>query len=168
MQLQTRQRPHVIDSALDALLQRERLVRTRDDNHHLARVKHRLNADRQRHSGHLVDVVVEEARVCHNGIIGQRLDSCARGETRSWFVKGNVAVWTDAAEEELNAAGALDLFFVGDAFGFEVLRVAIENVYVGRVDVDVGKEVSVHEGVVGFGVIAWDADVFVLLYSHYF
>lgn len=73
-----------------------------------------------------------------------------------------MSVGPDAAEEELDAAYVLDFLLVRDALGFEVGGVAVEDVDVGRVDVDVREEVLVHEGVVGFGVVARQADVFVL------
>lgn len=65
------------------------------------------------------------------------------------------------AHEQLDAAGALDLLLVRDTLLLEVLGVAVQDVDVGRVDIHVAEEVLVHEGVVGFRVLAWDADVLV-------
>ena len=62
-------------------------------------------------------------------------------------------------EEELNAAGGLNLPLVLLALLAEVLRVAVEQVHVGRVDVNVLEEVVPHEGVVALGVVAGQAAV---------
>jgi len=65
-------------------------------------------------------------------------------------------------QEELNTACALDLFLVGYAFFFQILCIAVQDVDVRGIYVDVAEEVLVHEGVVRLGVLAWNADVFVL------
>lgn len=161
VQLQARQGPHVVDALLDAALQRERLALADDDDHHLARLEHRLHAHRQGHARHLVNVAVEEARVGQDGVVGERLDARAAGERRAGLVEGDVAVLADAGQEEVDAAARLDGVFVGDALGLEVGRVAVEDVHVGGVDVDVGEEVLPHEGVVRLGMVARDAHVLV-------
>ena len=77
-------------------------------------------------------------------------------------IEGNVAVRTYPAEEELDAACSFDLFFVGYAFCFEIWCVAVQNVDVCGVYVDVREEVFVHEGVVRFWVLTRQAYVLVL------
>lgn len=47
-----------------------------------------------------------------------------------------MAVFADSAEEELDAAVGFDSGFVGVAFADEVFGVAVEDVYLGRGDVD--------------------------------
>lgn len=73
-----------------------------------------------------------------------------------------MSIWSDAAEEEVNAADTLDLGFIFDTFGFEVGGVPVEDVDVGGVDVYVREEVLVHECVVAFGVFSGDANIFIL------
>ena len=73
-----------------------------------------------------------------------------------------MAVLADAGEEEVDAAVLADEGFVAGAFGWEGGGVAVEDVGVAGVDVDVGEEVGPHESVVAFGVVAGEADVFVL------
>jgi hypothetical protein len=77
-----------------------------------------------------------------------------------------VAVGSDATEEEVNSAVGFDCCFVGYAFGFEIWCVAVQDVDVFWVDVDVGEEMIVHECVVGFGVLAGDPNVFILLLKY--
>lgn len=48
-----------------------------------------------------------------------------------------MAVGPDAADEELDAAGPRDFPLVVETLGFQVGRVAVEDVHVGGVDVDV-------------------------------
>lgn len=162
MQLQTTQRPHMIDTSLDALLQRQRLVYPRNNDNHFPRLQHGLDTHRQSHLGNLLEIVAEESTVGDDGVISERLDTRARCERGPRLVEGDVTVWSDSPEEEVDAAGGLDRGFVGETFGFEVWSVAVEDMDVARVDVHVGEEVRVHERVVGFGVLARDADVFIL------
>lgn len=138
----------MVHALLDTPLQRKRLLRSQNNRHDLARLEHSLDADGEGQTGHLVDVVAEEARVGEDGVVGERLDAGAGGERRPGLVEGDVAVLADAREEEVDAADGLDLGLVGDALGFEVWVLAVEDVYVLGVDVYVGEEVLPHEGVV--------------------
>lgn len=148
VQLEAGERPHVVDALLDAVLEGEGLALADDDDDDLAGLEDGLDADGQGHAGHLVDVVVKEARVGEDGVVGQRLDAGAAGQAGAGLVEGNVAVLADAGEEEVDAADALDGVLVGDALGLEAGGVAVEDVDVVGVDVDVGEEVFPHEGVV--------------------
>lgn len=128
-------------------------------------IKHGLNADRQCHSWHLIEIVSEEPRVRQYGVVGKRLHACPRLEAGTWFIKGNVSVRSNAAEEQLDATDTLDLVLELLTFGFEIWCVAIEDVDVIGVYIDVGEEVLVHEAVIAFRVIPWDANIFVLIGS---
>ena len=66
----------------------------------------------------------------------ESFDPGPRHQARSGLVEGDVAVGPDAADEELDAAGLGDLPFVLLTLGLKARRVAIEDVHVGRVDVD--------------------------------
>ena len=99
VQLQRRQRPHVVDAVLDAALQRERLVRARDNNDDLARVQDGGDADGQRHARHFAEVVAEEARVGEDGVVGQCLDPRARLQARARLVECDVPVRPDPSQE---------------------------------------------------------------------
>jgi hypothetical protein len=73
-----------------------------------------------------------------------------------------VPVCADSSEKQIDPANSFDLGFECGALGFEIGRVAVEDVDVLAGDVDVGEEVWEHEGVVRFGVVAGEVDVFVL------
>lgn len=151
----------MVDALFDALLQRKRLALAQDDDNHLAGLEHGLDTNRQGHARHLADVVVKEARVGQDGVVGKRLDTRAAGQAGAGLVEGNVAVLADARKEQVNAAGPLNGILVGDALGLQVGRIAVEDVHVGGVDVYMREEVLPHEGVVRLGMVAGDAHVLI-------
>lgn len=148
VQLEAGERPHVVHSLLDTLLQSKCFACSQDDDDDLSSLENSLNTDRQRHSRDLTQVIVEEAGVGQDGIIRQGLDAGSAGETGSGLVERNVSVLANAGHEEVDASRGLDGFLVGDALGLGVNGVAVENVHVGRVDVYVGEEVLPHKGMV--------------------
>ncbi len=77
------------------------------------------------------------------------------------FVETDVAVCSDAEDLEVDASGGGDFIFVVGAVCRDVGGVAVRDVDVLFLDVDVLEEVFPHEGVVGLGVVAGDVDVFV-------
>lgn len=128
-------------------------------------VKHSLDANRQGHLGHLVQVIAKEPRICKNSLIGKCLDTSTRLEAGAWFVEGNVAIGTNAAKEQLDAADTADLVFVALAFGLEVSGISVEDVDVVWFHIDVGEEVLVHEAVIAFWMVARNANILVLIGS---
>jgi hypothetical protein len=68
----------------------------------------------------------------------------------------------------LNATDLLDFLFVLLTFGLKVRRIAVQNVDIAWVHVDMGKEMLVHEAVVTLRMVPRDAHVFVLAWSAYF
>lgn len=71
-------------------------------------------------------------------------------------------VRSNAAQEEVDPTVGLDSSLVGHALGFQVWGVAIEDVDVLRVDVDVREEVLVHERMIGLWVFAGNTNVLIL------
>lgn len=123
-------------------------MRARNDDHDFSSFEDGLYAHGQCHFGYFVEVIVEESRIGDDGVVRERLDSCAGFQTRARLVECDVAIWTDAAQKKLNAAGALDLLFVRDAFGFEIWRISVQDVDVCWVDVNMAEKMLVHEAVV--------------------
>ena len=70
------------------------------------------------------------------------------------------------AQEELNATKLCNFSLVFVAFLLQIGRIAVEDVYVGRVDVDVAEEVLPHEAVVRLGMVARQANVLVHVERH--
>ncbi|KFY08909.1 hypothetical protein V491_08397, partial [Pseudogymnoascus sp. VKM F-3775] len=98
----------MIHPTLNTPLERQRLMRPRDNYQHLSSLQHSLYAHRQRHLRHLLHVSAEEARIGKNSIIRQSLDAGATSQGGAGLVKGDVAVWPDAAEEEVNSTDLAD------------------------------------------------------------
>ena len=162
MELQAGQSPHVVDTCLNAALESEGLPGTKDDDDDLAGLENGLDTDGQGHARDLAQVVVEEARVREDGVIGKRLDTSARRQAGARLVECDVPVLTDTAEEEVDATHSLDLGLVLDALGFQIWRVAVQNVHIVGVDVHVREEVLPHEAVVALRVVPGDPDVLIL------
>lgn len=118
----------MVHAALDGLAEGQGLALAGDDDDDLAAVEDGLYADGEGHAGDLGNVVAEESGVGEDGVVGEGLDAGAGGEGGAGLVEGDVAVLTDAAEEELYAAVGFDLGFVGVALADEVFGVAVEDV----------------------------------------
>lgn len=93
----------MVHATLNTLLQRKRLVRASDDDHHLSRLQDSLYTHSECHLRHFPQIVVEESRIGDYGIVRQSLDPCSRGEGGAGLVEGNVSVGSDASEEEIDA-----------------------------------------------------------------
>ena len=161
MELQAADGPHVVDAFLDAVLEGAGLAMAIDHDHHLLSVHHGADADGEGGLGDLVHVVVEEAAVGDDGVGGEGLLAGAAGKAGAGLVEGDVAVGADAAHEEVDAAGGGDGLFIVLALGLDVGGVAVEDMDVLLLDVDVAEEVVPHEGVVTLGVLLGEVDVLV-------
>lgn len=161
MKLNARNGVHMVDAFLDTLCQRVCFVLSNDDDQDLPCIHDGLYTDGESHAGDFERVVVEEPRIVQDGIVGQSLDTRARSERRTRLVEGNVTVRTDTSHEKIDTTHFLDLGLVLVALGHEIRRVAVENVNVLRLNVDVAEKVVPHERVVRFGVRFWERDVFI-------
>lgn len=152
----------MVDALLDAMLQGERLAGAEGHDHYFAGFQDGLDAHCQGHLGHLVQVVFEETAVGKDGAISQSLDAGPGGQAGAWLVEGNVAILAHAGQEEVNATSGLDLCLILDTLGLKIRGIAVEDVNVARVDVDVGEKVPPHERVVALGMVPRNAYVLVL------
>lgn len=84
VQLERRECPEVVDALLDRLGERERLALPGNDDNNLARLEHGRDANSERHARHRGDVVVEEARICEDRVVRERLDAGAGREGRAY------------------------------------------------------------------------------------
>ena len=131
------------------------------EDQYLFRIEHGGYAYRHGLLGHLVHVVVEEARVHDQRVVGQCLDAGARVERRERLVEGQMAVFADTAQEEVDAPCAANLLLVFVALLLQVGGVAVEDVDIGRGDVHVVEKGVPHERMVAFGMLFREPDVFV-------
>ena len=153
MHLQHGRCPLVADVAVDAVLQSTCLVVARAYEEHFLGIHHCADTNGQCLLWNEAKVVVEETAVGVDSVCGQRLDTSARREGRTWLVESEVTVRTDTAHEEVDTTCLCNHFLVVVALCHEVRSVTIEDVYVLRLDVDVVEEVVPHEAVVAFWVI---------------
>ena len=86
--------------------------------------------------GNKVEVAFEEAAVGVDGVGGQRLNAGLAGEGRAGFVEGEMAVGAYSSHEEVDAAGCLDGFLIVLTFLDEVGSIAVEDVDVLGLDVN--------------------------------
>ena len=131
------------------------------EDQHLGGAEDGGDTDGHRLLRDLVDIALEEAGIHQERVVGEVHDAGAGLQGGERFVEGEVAVFADAAEEEVDAARRHDGGLVGLALGLQVGGVAVEEVDVLPRDVDVVEQVLVHEAVVAFRVLDRQADVFV-------
>lgn len=153
--------PHLGDAAFYAVTQGAGLVVAVDDEHNLFGGHHCAYADGEGGLGYEVDVVLEEARVGDDGVLGEGLHAGLRCQRRARLVEGDVSVGAYAAHEQVDAAVRGDLGLVALTFGNGVLGVAVEDVDVFGLDVNLVEEVGPHKSVVALLVVAGNAHVLV-------
>ena len=161
MGLQHADGPHVVDALLDGVLQGTGLAVAVADYHHFLSGHDGADTDGEGLLGHLVDVVVEEAAVGNDGVGGEGLDTGLAGERRAGLVEGDVAVGTDATHEEVDTAGGFNHALVAGTLGHKVGGIAVEDMDILGIDIDVVEEVVPHEGVVALGMVLGKADILV-------
>ena len=161
VELETADGPHVVDAFLDAVLEGAGLVVAVDHDHDLLGIHDGADADGEGGLGDLVHVIVEEAAVGDDGVGGEGFLAGAAGEAGAGLVEGDMAVRTDAAHEQVDAAGSEDGLLVVLALGLQVLGIAVEDMDIFLLDVNMAEEVVPHEGVVALGVLLREIDVLV-------
>lgn len=80
MKLESRNRPHVVDTFFDRFVQSEALVGTGDQNHNFFRIHDSANADSQSLFRNFFEVVVEESGVCLQSVLGKSLHTSSRSQ----------------------------------------------------------------------------------------
>ena len=102
-------------AAFHRLLDGFSLAGTERQQHEVTGLHDRANTLRDAVGGHLVDVVVEEARVVDAGLFGQGLDTSAGGQRGTGLVEADVAVGADAENLHVDAASGFDGAIIGRA-----------------------------------------------------
>ena len=118
---------------------------------------------------HLVDVIVEEARIIDSGLFHQRLDSGSGGERRAWLVESDMAVGADAENLHVDAAGSRNCLVVGrsrlrDAFavrkGRAFQRIA-GNMHQSGIQSQRFNHRAMNRRMIGLWMVERNAEVFV-------
>ena len=153
--------PLLADAELDGMCQRACLVVAIGYDEHFLGIHHSANTDGEGCLGHLVYIVVEETAVGDDGVCRQALHAGAALQGAEGLVEGDVTIGANAAHEEVNAAGILDGLLVGSALGSQILGIAVQDVHVLLLDVNVREEVGPHEAMVALGVLFGQTYIFV-------
>ena len=130
MQLQSRDGPGMVNTALHAVTERSCLVVTADQQKNLLGIADSANTNGQSGLGNLVGVIVEETGVDDQSILGQSTDAGTGDQGGEGLIESNVAVNAGAAQEQVDTAVGSDLILVTLALGFQILGHAIENVHI--------------------------------------
>ena len=159
--------PHLVDGFFNTMAQGTGLVMAVHEDEDFLGVHDGTDTDREGCLRNEIHVIVEEAAVGDDGVGGKGLLAGAAGEAGAGLVEGDVAVGADAAHEEVDAGGGGDGLFIIGALDFEVGGVAVQNMDVLLLDVDVAEEVIPHEGVVAFGMVFRQVDVLIHVEGDY-
>ena len=161
MLLQAADGPHVVDRLFYTVTKGAGLVVTIHHDHHLLGIHHGTDSDGQSCLGNQVDIIIEETTISNHGICGERFLTGAALQAGAWLVEGDVAVGTDTTHEQVDAACCLNSFLVVLALCFQILGIAIEDMYILFLDVNVTEEVVPHEAVVALGMFLGEVHVLV-------
>ena len=151
----------MVDSILNHMVQGTGFLGTIAEDNDLASIHHGADTDGEGLLGHLALVVVEEAAVGLNGVGGKGLDTGTAGKTATRFVEGDVSIGTDTTHKEVYATSGSYHLLVVIAFGHKVGGIAIEDVHILFLDVDMVEEVGPHKAVVAFGMLDRESHIFV-------
>ena len=155
------------DTVLYHVVQGSGFLGTVDQNQDFSGIHYGTDTNRQGLLGDFVDVIIEEAAICLDGVGGEGFHTGPRRKAAAWFVEGDMAVGTYTAHKQIDATCLGYHLFIMCALGFQVGGVAVEDVDVLFLDVDVVEEVVPHKAVVAFGVFNGESYVLVHVEGHY-
>ncbi|SBN21108.1 conserved hypothetical protein [Klebsiella variicola] len=161
MQLQTGNGPHMVDVTFYRRLQRQRFLMTQHQNHHFFCIQQGAYAHGQRVFRHQIHITIEEAGVRHTGVMSQGLNTGTGRQRRGRFVERDVAIVAHAAHEQVDFTVGTNFFFIATAFRIDIRRVTIQQVDIFCRNINVVKEITVHEAMIAFRMLFWQADIFV-------
>ena len=153
MELQCRNRPHLRNSSLNALLQSASLVVSVHDDQDTLGSHHRPYAYRQSRRRHLVDIAIEETRIGNFRVERQRFLARARRQRRTRLVESDMSVRAHASKKQIDASIRSDFLLISGAFCFQIGSIAIQDIDILLFDIDVAEKVIPHERMVAFGML---------------
>lgn len=165
----------MVNALFNAIGEGQRLMSATNHDDDFARIHDCANTNCQGHLWNKRDVTVEKAGIGDNCIISLVLAEIVWGRTRVLtrvrevrLLPGSLkAMWPSGpippinlwinrrytAEEQLDSSNFTDFFFVFCTFCFQVLRIAIEDMNIPWINVDMRKQVFMHKRVVRLFVI---------------
>lgn len=170
----------MVDAFFDAIGEREGLMSSSDDDDNFSSVHNGADPDGQSHFGDLRDVVVEETRIGDDGIISL-LSVCISGLGRTRvlirvrelkLLPGSLKAMCPSGpipdineepmnvfrttEKEFNTANFTNFLLVLGALFLKILCIAIQNMDILRINVNMGEQMFVHKCVVRLLMIPSD------------
>ena len=161
MLLQATDGPHVVDGLFDSMTKGTGLIMAIHHNHDLFGIHDSTDTNGQSGLGNEIDIIIEETTIGNHGIGGEGLLAGAALETGAWLIEGDMAIRANASHKEVYAACCLYGFLVVLALGLQVLGIAIEDMDILFLNVDMAEEVVPHEGVVTLRMIFGEVHVLV-------
>ena len=159
--LQAADGPHVVDRFFNTVTKGAGLVVAIHHDHHLLGIHDSTDTDSQSCLGNQIDIIIEETTIGNHGICGERLLACTAGQAGAWFVESDVAVGTNTAHEQVNSSCCLYGFLIVLTFCLQILGIAIEDMDILFLDVDMAEEVVPHKAMVALGVFLGKVHVLV-------
>lgn len=159
--LQAADGPHVVDGLFNTMAEGTGFIVAVDHNHHLLGIHDCADTYGESGLGDLIDVIVEEAAVGDDGIGSQGLLAGTACKAGAWLVEGDMAVGANAAHEQVDTACCLNGFLVILALCLQILGIAIEDMDILFLDVDVTKEVVPHEAMIALGMFLGQVHILV-------
>ena len=159
--LQTCDGPLVAVCTLHTLAHRTRFLGAKGEDDNLVSRENGCYTNGEGKFGHLIYIAIKEARIDNDGILGEGFHAGTRRHRREGLVESDVTILANTTQEEVNTTSSLNAFFVILTLLCQVGGVAVEDIYICRVDVDVLEEVLLHKGVVALGVLLGEANVLV-------
>ena len=121
MKLQCTDGPSVVNAALNAVAKSTSLVVTADQKQYLLGITYGANADRKSSLRYLVWIIVKEARVHDQGILGEGAYAGAGYQGGEGLIECNVSVHAASAQEEVDAAVGSNLILVALALCLQIV-----------------------------------------------
>ena len=145
MSLEHRSSPLVADISIDDVLECTCLVMAIANEEDLLGSHYSADTNGKSLLGNEVDIVVEETRIGDDCVGGKRFDMGKATQRGTGLVECQVSIRTYTSHKEVDAAGSCNGLFVVGALSIQVLGVAIENMNILGLDIDVAEEVLPHE-----------------------
>mmetsp|Transcript_28081 Transcript_28081/g.39622 ORF Transcript_28081/g.39622 Transcript_28081/m.39622 type:complete len:228 (+) Transcript_28081:1014-1697(+) len=167
MHLDGRDSPHVIHTLFYSFVKSKGLVASCNNNNNFSSCHHSCNTHSQSHLGHFVNVTSKESSIRFDGVVCKGLNSSFAGQAGARLVESNVTISANTTKEEFNSTNSCNFLFIVFALLFKILGIAIQNVDVLLLDVDVIEKVLSHECMIRFRVVFWQVDVLIHVKGNY-
>ena len=167
MLLQAADGPHVVDWLFYSMAEGTGFIMAIHHDHHLLCIHYCANTYCKSRLWNQIYIIVKETAVSNDGIGGKGLLAGTALQAGAWLVEGNMSIRTNATHEQVNTACILNSFLIVLALCLQILGIAIENMDIFFLNVDMAEEVVPHEAVVALGMILGEIHILVHVESNH-